>query len=284
MAGGTSIEILRQQWLEGCLAFDAVKAEESLNQAFALFPVEKACSVILRQGLNIIGEQWYLGKVSVQQEHFASSLAIRRLETLISAAPQLTRLQTVLVGCPPGELHTFPALMLSLFLQRKGLKVVYLGADNPVEQMDTTLEAIHPDLVVLSAQQLVTAASLSTAALAIYERHIPLAYGGLIFNRVPELRQRIAATFLGESVEAAVDKIEQLIQSPATLSPIQFDEKCMLLAQSFRLSLTLIEKELYTALQKDGVQIGTIAEVKTFWNQASRRLWTWAILLLWKAS
>ena len=81
LAGGMGIEILRQQWLEGCLAFDTAKAEEALNQAFALYPVEKACSAILQQGLNIIGEQWYLGKVSVQQEHFTSSLAVRRLET-----------------------------------------------------------------------------------------------------------------------------------------------------------------------------------------------------------
>jgi methanogenic corrinoid protein MtbC1 len=266
LTDGMSIEILQQQWLEGCLAFDAVKAEDALNQAFALYPVEKACSAILRQGLNIIGEQWYLGKVSVQQEHFASSLAIRRLETLISAAPQPTRLQTVLVGCPVGELHTFPAIMLSLFLQRRGLQVVYLGADTPVEQMDTTIEAIHPDLVVLAAQQLVTVASLSVAALALHEHHIPSAYGGLIFNRVPELRQRIAATFLGESLEAAVDKIEKLIHSPAFLSPIQSDEKYTALAQSFRLSRAMIEKELCAAMQKESVQIETIEVVNAFFG------------------
>lgn len=266
LAGEMSIELLRKQWLEGCLAFDAIMAEDALNQAFALYPVEIACSAILRQGLNLIGEQWYLGKVSVQQEHFASSLAIRRLETLISAAPQLTRSQTVLVGCPAGEMHTFPAIMLSLYLQRKGLKVVYLGADTPVEQLDTTIEAVHPDQVVLSAQQLVTAANLSVAAMALYEHHIPLAYGGLIFNRVPELRQRIAATFLGESLEAAVDKIEQLIQSSVTLFPIQFNEKYKALAQSLRLSRPLIERELYTALQEDRVQIETMEEVNTFFG------------------
>ena len=263
---GMSIEILRQQWLEGCLAFDAVKAEDALNQAFALYPVEKTCSAVLRQGLNTIGEQWYFGKISVQQEHFSSSLAMRRLETLLSAAPQPTRPQTVLVGCPAGEMHTFPAIMLSLFLQRKGLKVVYLGADIPIEQMDTTIEAIHPDLVVLSAQQLVSAASLSAASLVLHERHIPLAYGGLIFNRVPDLRQRIAATFLGESLEAATDQIEQLIQSPATPSLIQLDEKYKALAQSFRLSRSLIEKELNAALYRDRVQIEYIEEVNSFFG------------------
>jgi methanogenic corrinoid protein MtbC1 len=266
LAGGRSIEVLRQQWLEGCLAFDAKKAEDALNQAFALYPVETACSAILRQGLNSIGEHWYLGTISVQQEHFASSLAVRRLETMLNVTPQLTSSQTVLVGCPAGEMHTFPAIMLSLFLQRKGLKVVYLGADIPIEQMDTTIEAIHPDLVVLAAQQLVTAANLYAEARLFHERQIPLAYGGLIFNRVPELRPCIAATFLGESLETAVDMIEQLIQSPASPYPAQLDKKYKVLAQSFRLSRPLIEKELFATLQNDEIQVGILEEINTFFG------------------
>ncbi len=266
LTGGMSIESLRQQWLDGCLNFDALKAEEALNQAFALFPVEEVCSAILRQGLNIIGEQWYLGKASVQQEHFASALAIRRLETLVSAGPQPTRPQTILVGCPPGELHTFAAALLCLFLQRRGLKLVYLGADVPVEQLDTAIAAIHPDLVILSAEQLVTAASLYVTAMALQNKHIAVAYGGLIFNRVPELRQRIAGIFLGESIEAAIVKVEQLIQSPTYQTPNQFDEKYKALAQNFRRSRPLIEQELYATLHKVGVQIESIEEINTFFG------------------
>jgi methanogenic corrinoid protein MtbC1 len=265
-SAGTSIELLQQQWLEGCLAFDALKAEAALNQAFALYPVEKACSFILRQGLSIVGEQWYLGKVSVQQEHFASALATRRLEALINATPQPTRAQTVVVGCPIGEFHTFPALMLSLFLQRAGLKVVYLGADVPVEKMDVAVEAIRPNPVVLAAQQLTSAASLANAAQALRERGFPLAYGGLIFNRVPELRERIAASFLGETLEGAVEKVEQLIRAPTFLPPTHIEEESRVLAKRFRHSRPLIEQALSTTLQRDGEQIETIEAVNTFFG------------------
>ncbi len=265
-ADATSVEILCQQWLDGCLAYDAGKAEDALNQAFALYPVEKACSAILQQGLNIIGEQWYLGKVSVQQEHFASGLAIRRLEALINATPQPTRAQAVLIGCPLGEMHSFPVLLLSLFLQRTGLKVVYLGGDLPLEQMDVAVEAIRPNLVVLSAQQLTTASSLANAALALRERGFPLAYGGLIFNRVPELRERIAASFLGESLEKAVDKVEQLIQAPVFFPSTRVEEEYQTLAKLFQRSRPLIEQALYTGLQRDGEQIETIEAVNAFFG------------------
>jgi methanogenic corrinoid protein MtbC1 len=264
---GASIETLRQEWLDACLAFDAGKAEEALSQAFAMYPVEQACSAILQQGLKSIGELWYLGRVSPQQEHFASELASRRLETLITAASAPTRDQTVLIGCPLGEMHTFPILLLSLFLQRTGLKVVYLGADIPIEQLDDAIDAIHPDIVVLAAQQLVTAASLSSMAQVIRERGVPLAYGGLIFNRFPKLRGGIPAVFLGETLGEARDMIELLLHSPATFPPsISPDEDFQKLAGHFRQVRHLIELAVIEKLQNNGGQIEKIEAVNSFFG------------------
>jgi hypothetical protein len=103
LAADSRLETLRQDWLEACMAFDSLKADEVLNQAFAIHPVETVCTAILQQGLSDIGNDWYLDKASVQQEHFASALASRRLETLITATPRPTRAQSVLIGCPPGS-------------------------------------------------------------------------------------------------------------------------------------------------------------------------------------
>lgn len=266
-ASGENIELLRQKWLDGCLAFDSLQAEQALNQAFALYPVEQACDAILRQGLQIIGDQWYLGKISPQQEHFASALAVRRIETLITAAPQPTRAQTVLVGCPFGELHTFPALTLGLLLQRRGVKVVYLGADIPLGQMDAAILSIRPNLVVLAAQQLVTAASLASMALALRERGIPLAYGGLVFNHYPALRERIAGTFLGESLEAALEKIEQFILSSASIPlSIAVDTQYQAQARLFRQARPLLEHAMLVKMKKDGLQIAAIEDVNSFFG------------------
>jgi len=254
-----TIEDLSRQWLEGCLSFDSIKAEQALNQAFTLYPVEKVCTAILQRGLHMIGEQWYLGSATVQQEHYASSLAVRRIETLINDTPRATRRQTILVGCPRGETHTFPALLLSLFLCREGLPVVYLGADIPMEQMDAALATIHPNLIILAAQRLVTAAHLREAADTLQERGIPLAYGGLIFNQHPELRKHIAGTFLGESLEEAVDKVEELLQSPDHKPAVPVDNESRILADLFQRSQTLIEQILLPDLHREGAMIGSIA-------------------------
>jgi DNA-binding transcriptional MerR regulator len=215
-----SIDLLRREWLAANLAFDSVRVDEALNQAFALYPLETVCTQILQRGMSEIGNAWHLNQATVQQEHFASALANRRLETLISAAPRPSRREIILLGCPPAERHTLSLLLLNLFLARYGYKVVYLGADVPVERLEETSRAVRADLVVLAAQQLASAATLRSTAFSLQAKSVPLAYGGLIFNRVPGLRERIPAYFLGESLEEAVRRIEQLLLAPATFSVV----------------------------------------------------------------
>ena len=266
-AADIRVENLRRSWLEASLSFDEIKAEEALNQAFAIYPVETVCTAILQAGLNDIGEEWYLGKATPQQEHFASDLAIRRLETLIAATPRPTREQTVLIGCPPNEWHTFSVLLLNLILRRRGLEVVYLGANIPIEQLEETSAAIQPDLIVLAAQQLVTAATLRSAALALQAHKASLAYGGLIFNRIPKLRERIPAYFLGESVHGAVQPIERLLYAPAPLpTALEIDETYQEVARLYREKRLSIEIRLHENLKKFNLPSEYIDQANAFFG------------------
>lgn len=270
----TRIVALRQKWLEANLAFDSIKVDEVLNQAFAIYPIETVCTEILQRGLSEIGNEWYQATASVQQEHFASALASRRLETLITATPRPTRPQTVLVGCPPGERHTFSTQLLSLFLSRSGFKVIYLGADIPLEQMVETAAATQAAVIILAAQQLTTAATLQTVALALQKQGTSLAYGGLIFNRVPKLRDRIPAYFLGESLADAMLQIERLVTAPAAFSTIiSINETLRALSSVYREKRPLIEMALFRDLQKDGFRTDHLEEANThFGNRLSAAL------------
>lgn len=261
------IDLLRSKWLSACLSFDAVEAENLINQAFALYPVETVCFEILQQGISEIGHLWFEGKVSVQQEHFATALAMRRIETLLSVTPRPTREKSILVGCPSGEWHSFPALLLDLLLRRKGLNVIYLGADTPLEAMKAAAGEIHPDLIVLAAQQLASAAAVRSAALRFKEIGIPMAYGGLIFNRIPELRGKIPAFFLGEDLEAAVNRIDQLIEAPIAIpNTIPVDKNSLETAELFRAKLPYIETRLMNLLKEEVPGFEVMPEVNTYFG------------------
>ena len=243
----TTLDLLRTHWVEACLDFSESTAEQILNQAFSLFPVEAVCIEVLQKGMSEIGERWYENRASVQQEHFASSLAMRRLDALLSASPAPTRNQTVLVGCPPEEWHTFTPLLLALLLRRRGLNVIYLGANVPADQFSVTVKNIKADLVVLVAQQLITAATLQQTALVLSSQEIPVAFGGRVFSIHPELPASFSGYFLGHDLLAALDQIEVLLNKklrppqPRSASPAHIAAHQAFVSKRGQIELTLRE-------------------------------------------
>lgn len=265
---GERLEALREEWITATMAFDSVRADDILSQAFAIFPVETVCIDILQKGIAEVGNNWYLGKASVQQEHFASAQAQRRLEMLISLTPPPTRRQSVLLACPPGEWHTFPVLMLTLFLARRGLKVVYLGANVPNEQMVETVALMKPDLVIFAAQQLTTAARLHSIAVLLNEQGSLLAFGGLIFNRIPRLRELIPAYFLGQSIDSVVDNVEKLLSAPnAPLPAIRQVSPYQELGRLFSEKRLLIEQELLSDMRRKDMNTQYVVEANAFFGE-----------------
>ena len=207
----TTLDALRAQWIEACLNFSEYSAEQILNQAFSLFPIESVCLDILQKGMSEIGKRWYENRASVQQEHFASALAMRRLDALLNASPAPTRQHILLVGCPPEEWHAFTPLLLALLLRRRGLNVIYLGADIPADRFTDTIKNIKAHLVVLVAQQLVTAATLQQTARVLSGQNISIAFGGRIFDVQAGLPASIPGYFLGPDLLSALDQIEGLL-------------------------------------------------------------------------
>ena len=241
-----TVTTLRQAWVHACLAYDEHQAEQILSQAFAFFSSEVVCLDLLQKGLAQIGDGWYRGKVTVQQEHFASALALRRMEALLISTPAPTRPGRIVVGCPPDEEHTFVPLMLSLLLRRRGWEVVYLGANIPVHSMETTLSAVRPNLVILTAQQLYTAASLLEMAEVLFRERTPLAFGGLVFTQVADLHLTIPGYYLGNRLDKATTMVEQVMASLRPL-PAQrtsgYDYRVAL--EYYRARQSLIEADVW---------------------------------------
>jgi methanogenic corrinoid protein MtbC1 len=215
----TTLDALRTRWIESCLNFSESGSEQILNQAFSMFPVEVVCIEILQRGIAEIGNLWYENRASVQQEHFASSLAMRRLDALLASSAPPTRNLSVLVGCPAEEWHAFTPLLLSLLLRRRGLNVIYLGANVPIEQFSNTVKNIKANLVVLVAQQLITAATLQQTALTLSSQNIPVAFGGRVFGIHAGLEESIPGHFLGNILGTAVENIEILLSERIKQQP-----------------------------------------------------------------
>ena len=255
LVSGKTLDEMKDNWIAACMAFDEPTAEAILAQAFARYPLETVCIEVLRRGLSEIGTMWYSGESTVQQEHFASALVIRRLDALLAAAPAPTRKGRVLIACPPSEGHIISPLIITLFLRHRGHDVIYLGANVPIGQLDRTISDTHPNLIVLTAQQLTTAATLYQVAQSLSELKVPLGYGGLIFNLLPELRERIPGHFLGETLEQAVQEIEHLVAHTTESPHVEKASEIYRTAQKqFTEKRPLIEAYLWNVFQSNGMK------------------------------
>jgi methanogenic corrinoid protein MtbC1 len=253
-AEGQTLAQLREAWMSACLAYNEQGAEQVLAEAFVMYPPEAVCLELLQESMAKIGERWYQGEVTVQQEHFCSALTIRRLEALVMASPPPIRPGRILAACPAGEEHVFGLLLLTFLLRRRGWEVIYLGASVPVDRLQTTVSAIQPQLAVLAVQQLHTVPGVIEMAEVLEREEVIMTYGGLVFNLLPDLLSRISGHFLGEDVELAVQTVEALMKAPRAASKAQpVSKEYLELRDLFVEHQNLIEAQLHRYL--DGVAI-----------------------------
>jgi MerR family transcriptional regulator, light-induced transcriptional regulator len=273
---GSTLAELRDAWVEACLAFDEQQANHILAQVFALYPPETGCIEVLQKGLSQIGQRWYEGEVTVQQEHFASEMAMRRLEAMLVANPAPTQTSRVVIACPPGEEHTFSPLLLTLLLRRRGWSAIYLGADVPLHGLESMVRQTRPALVILSAQMLPAAAAMLPLAHFLRAEDIALAFGGRIFNQAPSVRAQIPGHFLGEQLDHAVHVVEQLMRQPVhapVASPVEAKYEAAL--RHFRVRQSRIEATIWEHAGRANIAQEELA-------RANRRLANgiWAALVL----
>lgn len=89
---------------------------------------------IITPALRHIGEGWEAGEVGIDEEHIASAIAIRLVARLGARfARRGVPKGTVVIGTPPGELHSLPGAIAAETLRLAGFAVIDLGANLPPE-------------------------------------------------------------------------------------------------------------------------------------------------------
>ncbi|MCS6847686.1 MAG: MerR family transcriptional regulator, partial [Anaerolineae bacterium] len=214
-----SYQRLHDEIIAGAVEFDEAHIEYALAEAFSLFPVEEVCLNLIQPALVTLGEKWHIGEINISVEHFATNIMRRKLLALMSASPPVSREERIVSGCAPGEYHELGILMLSLFLRRRGYGVIYLGQNIAAARFQEMLSKTQPNLLLLSASGLIAAANLLDVVEELRHHAAQLsamvAFGGRVFNRVPELRQRVPGVYVGDDAQAAMRRITELLADKA---------------------------------------------------------------------
>lgn len=239
---------LSQQFLDALTRRDQDDAER-IARTWNNYPVDQIILQMIEPALRQVGERWQQNLLSVEQEHFASNLIRQRLHALIQALPPAAfNAPHLVAACAPEEQHELGLLTVCLLARRQGWQVTYLGQRTPLT--DLAIAAGRDRHVVVSVS---TVAGLSRLISLWNERMFPpgqCTFGGMLFNRLPRLREHIPGAFLGED---AVTAIQHLAPTQPRRSVWRPERGLLIAAQVIDAHrLPLVGETLHTVSKADG--------------------------------
>ena len=218
--GERNLRRYANQLVDALLAYDSRAATQVLEEVLAIVPVEDVCLYVLQPALHEIGHRWQRSEILVSGEHFASSFVMRTLGSLFNQSRPEEGRGPVIAACLEGELHETGLLMTSLFLSRRGFRVVYLGGNLPVGDLVETIQDIGAPIVLLSASTPEGAVNLARSSREIKtscRARSPqgcapeIGYGGRIFLDMPFLQEGVDGMFCGGDAVEAVERVERFL-------------------------------------------------------------------------
>ncbi|MBT3510172.1 MAG: MerR family transcriptional regulator [Nitrospina sp.] len=145
-----SKEILIESWVSWVHGYDD---DVLLNSFHDQWGRHGALNFILNFAAPLmerIGKGWETGELDVSHEHFASECLVSFLSEKWRQMNIRKNGPTVLITTLPGELYSLGIIMCAVVTSVTSSKVIYLGVDNPLEDIISTAENYKPEIITMS--------------------------------------------------------------------------------------------------------------------------------------
>lgn len=127
---------------------DMNEFEQVLDQYIALRGIEKAITQIIFPFLERIGILWLTDHINPAQEHLTTNIIRQKLIVGIDKVqPAFALNSQVLLFLPENEHHELGLLFMQYLLKSRGAKVIYLGANVPMRDLQLVVNLKKPDYV-----------------------------------------------------------------------------------------------------------------------------------------
>ena len=121
-----------ERFVAAAASTSAADTEAVLDEILAGGSFEAVVDELLLPATAALGDAWASGRLSVAAEHAASAAVGRRLAAAFQAAGRPGSV-SVVVGLPEGSHHELGAMAFATALRRRGVGVLYLGPDVPID-------------------------------------------------------------------------------------------------------------------------------------------------------
>ncbi|MDA8195886.1 MAG: helix-turn-helix domain-containing protein [Actinomycetota bacterium] len=143
-------EDIQRRFYDNLINYNEVAATDQVNRLVTgSVEIVAILDNLIAPVLRLIGDGWARGEVSISQEHRASRL-IHKIIDSIDVARRGRPHGRVVVTTPSNEEHELPAAMASVALKSEHWTVINLGAKVPPQDLIDFAIKESADLVVLS--------------------------------------------------------------------------------------------------------------------------------------
>ncbi len=166
----------RDRVLAATRDLDGSTVRDTLLDVLIVSGVDATVTGVIMPVLRAVGDEWEAGRLGVVHEHFVSS-AFRGVLGELRMPVDGPQARTVVLACPPRELHDLPLELFGAMLHGRWWRVVNLGANSPMTAVAEAARALHADAVVLAGVRR-TAFEARLPSLARLARSTPLFIAG----------------------------------------------------------------------------------------------------------
>jgi len=206
----------RDRLISAIRTFDEEALNSIYNEVLALYPIDIVVQKLIVPLLTEIGRRWESEQGSVAEEHFFGVFLRNKLGARFHHGMTNVNGRRILAACLPGENHDNGLLFFALAAQSRGLRVILLGANMPVEEISMAAVRSKAEAIVLSGSIYIDLKKLLQPIADLVEGvNIPVFIGGKVSSIYFDDIVRAGAIPLGDDMTHGVKRLVEDLESAA---------------------------------------------------------------------
>lgn len=169
---------LQSKCLDAIRDFSSERLEAIFNEVTSLYPIDLITERLIEPVLEHLGTSWRGRVGAIAEEHFFSSWLRNRLGQGFQHAAGQARGARIICACMPGSQHEIGLTLFALSAMARGYRVLYFGANLPLEEIPHIAERSAAKGIVLSAHARVSSNAEQHLADLMQQSNLPIFLGG----------------------------------------------------------------------------------------------------------
>lgn len=187
--------VVVNQLLGYMVEYDVEGFENIINKCIDDSGIDKSIIQVMFPFLEKVGILWLTNHINPAQERLVSNVIRQKILVGIDSLP-LKKISTaaVCLFLPEGEYHELSLLFVAFLLKKKGIPVLYLGANIPMDELKTVVEIKKPDYLYTHVTTAGQSFNFDKFLSEINKnfRHIPTIISGRLTNaHVKKIPQKV---------------------------------------------------------------------------------------------